>query len=233
MEKDDIAKPILDYLKIIPITKPIAEYLDTIKTAIEDTKDLSYKTFLSKLYKIIEGVDFSTADKVKLVTELHKKMDNDVSRQLQFISWVEGIHDLRKIQYYSSLFSCYLLCEIEEGLLFKLVNILERCTSFDLDYIRNFDYQKESLLDTQISYLINDGLFELCDDAEHEVRYKLSGLAIALKQNSLNYENELGTMERIKEIGKLPMYSVIEPITSDEIDKKFEEPKIFKCSLDI
>lgn len=232
MKKEDIGKIALDYLKVIPITKPIAEYLENIKTTMKDTKDLSYKIFLSKFYKIIEGTYSTTTDKVKLAKEYHEKFDNNISRQLQFISWIEGIHDLRKIQYYSNLFSCYLVCEIDEGLLFKLINTLERCTSFELDYIKNFDYQKESLLDTQISYLTNDGLFELCDNTDREVRYRLSSLATTLKQNSLNYEDGLKNIRRINEIEKLPPYSLIKPITADELDKKLEEPKIIQCSLD-
>lgn len=168
---------------------------------------------------------YSTAsDKIKLATEWDKKICNDTSRQLQFISWIEGIHDLRKIEYYSNLFCCYLVCDLDEALLFKLISILEDCTSFDLDYIKNLSYKKEKLLDTPISYLINDGLFEICDNTESEVRYKLSGLAIALKQNSLNYRNGLENIERITTFVNIPQYSIIEPMTSDELDKILEEP---------
>lgn len=199
--------------------KSVVEFLRKLCQKISDIPNALFLKKLEIIFRDLDNKQLPLEERVKVAQKIREFVDKDEDYQFRVLSIIDRIDDDRKIKYYTSLLVCGIIFELKEELLFKLINIIEKCTSFDLDYIKDYDYKKENLLNTRISYLFNDGLFEFCDETENEVRYRLSGLAVALKQNSLNYEEELNGIPRIKRIEEIRQYPVVEPMTSKELDE--------------
>lgn len=169
------------------------------KSLIEKYKEVSNKFFYNKLYSVLYYMSVNLKERVKLSGKILEKVGSDVKKQQQFLTWVNSITDLRKIKYYANAFRCYLICNITDELLFKIINLIERLTSFDLDYIASFGYDETKPLDVKMSYLIDDLIF-IQGDGDY---YHLTRLGVMLKQNCLNYDDGIGEGERIISVDDL------------------------------
>ena len=166
---------------------------------IEKCTEIPNKIFYNKLYSVLNYMSVNLEERVKLSEKILEKVGSDVKKQQQFLTWVNSITDLRKIKYYANAFRCYLICNITDELLFKIINLIERLTSFDLDYIATFGYDETKPLDVKMSYLIDDLIF-IQGDGDY---YHLTRLGVMFKQNCLNYDDGIGEGERIISIDDL------------------------------
>lgn len=173
--------------------------IPSAKSLIEKYKEVSNKIFYNKLYSVLNYMSVNLEERVKLSEKILEKVGSDVKKQQQFLIWVNSITDLRKIKYYANAFRCYLICDITDELLFKIINLIERLTSFDLDYIASLGYDETKPLDVKMSYLIDDLIF-IQGDGDY---YHLTRLGVMLKQNCLNYDDGIGEGERIISVDDL------------------------------
>ena len=130
------------------------------------------------------------------------------------------MNDDKKIDYFASLTRCFLLNEMENDLYYKLARFINLCTSDELDYIKNFDYNSKAKINAVISSLYQYGLFEQ-SESNDGADYVLSGFAKALKNNCLNYDEGLNSRDRILSYDQIPPLNIAEPISFKKIDEMF------------
>lgn len=165
-------------------------------------------------------MSYNFEERIKLSARIIKKVGSDVKKQQQFLTWVNSITDLRKIKYYANAFRCYLICDITDELLFKIINLIERLTSFDLDYIASFGYDETKPLDVKMSYLVGDFIFEQINNS---YSYRLTGFGKMVKQNCLNYDDGIGDDIRVTSVDGLQKAGVLESMTTEDIDALFNK----------
>ena len=133
------------------------------------------------------------------------------------IHLINEMNDDGKIDYFAMLTRCYLLNEMEEALYYKLARFINICIPEELEYIKDFDYNRKSKLNTIISSLYQYGLFDQ-DEKEHGgVDYVLSSFAKALKSNSLNFDEGLNCTDRILSYSQMSPLKIAEPATWEDI----------------
>lgn len=109
---------------------------------------------------------------------------------------------------------------MENDLYYKLARFINLCTSDELDYIKNFDYNSKAKINAVISSLYQYGLFEQ-SESNDGADYVLSGFAKALKNNCLNYDEGLNSRDRILSYDQIPPLNIAEPISFKKIDEMF------------
>ena len=199
----------------------IAEAIQMMKNASDSAKLLSEELFIHKMQKVLSHMaDADPETRMALASGFRKKIGDDPDKQVQFISIIQGISEIKKYEYYADLFSCYLMTEMNEPLFMKFVSLLNRCTESELAYLKKFTYERKSPLTIEISYLYKEGLFsQWTNDENTEIRYMLSALGFALKMNSLNFREGTSGKERpltLEDVGKL---NTSEPLLSQDIDQ--------------
>ena len=187
---------------------------------IEKCKEIPNKIFYNKLYSVLNYMSVNLEERVKLSARILKKVGSDVKKQQQFLTWVNSITDLRKIKYYANAFRCYLICDITDELLFKIINLIERLTSCDLDYIASYGYDETKPLDVKMSYLVGDYIFEQINNS---YSYRLTGFGKMIKQNCLNYDDGIGDDIRVTSVDDLQKAGVLESMTTEDIDVIFNK----------
>lgn len=187
---------------------------------IKKCTEIPNKIFYNKLYSVLYYMSVNLKERVKLSGKILEKVGSDVKKQQQFLTWVNSITDLRKIKYYANAFRCYLIFNITDELLFKIINLIERLTSFDLDYIASFGYDKTKPLDVKMSYLVGDYIFEQINNS---YSYRLTGFGKMIKQNCLNYDDGIGDDIRVTSVDGLQKAGVLESMTTEDIDVIFNK----------
>ena len=102
---------------------------------------------------------------------------------------IDKLEDDMKVDCFAILTRCLLLQEIEISLYFKLAQIINQCTPFELEYIRKIGINEKQKNSAMVSSLYQYGLLEQ-DSDETEVYYIFSGFGKALKGNCLNYGDD-------------------------------------------
>ena len=187
---------------------------------IKKGTEIRDKIFYNKLYSVLNYMSVNLEERVKLSEEILEKVGSDVKKQQQFLTWVDSITDLRKIKYYANAFRCYLIFNITDELLFMIINLLERLTSFDLDYIASFGYDEIKPLDVKMSYLVGDFIFEQINNS---YSYRLTGFGKMIKQNCLNYDDGIGYDTRVTSVDGLQKAGVLESMTTEDIAALFNK----------
>ena len=210
-----------------------ADFTDVLfksKSYIEKCKEIPQRLFLGKLYAVLSGMNANWKERIKLSEKLAKIIGADKKKQQQFMAWIDGIQDLGKIKYYANAFRCWLVCEIELELLYKIISLLNRLTSYELDYIASFGLDEMKPVDVRMSYLVGEDVFKQVDNSDC---YQLTGLGRMLKQNCLNYDEGLNGNERVLSVDNLQKAELVGKTTKKDIDKLFENDRfILNCTLD-
>ena len=189
-------------------------------TLIKKCTEIPNKIFYNKLYSVLNYMSDNFDERRNLSKKILEKVGSDVKKQQQFLTWVNSITDLRKIKYYANAFRCYLICNITDELLFKIINLIERLTSFDLDYIASFGYDETKPLDVKMSYLVGDYIFEQINNS---YSYRLTGFGKMIKQNCLNYDDGIGDDTRVTSVDGLQKAGVLESIITEDIAALFNK----------
>lgn len=144
----------------------------------------------------------------------NKKYVEFVKRQIYFI---DAIEEESKIDWYAMLTRCWILQEMENSLYFKLAQFLKQCTHYELEYIREMDFDDKKVNNTMVSSLYQYGLVEQ-KSSETEVYYVLSGFGKALKGNCLNYSDDINceVYRLYNEVDPIP---ISEPLLPREVDQ--------------
>lgn len=190
--------------------------------AIKNVKDLLFHMptvlFWDKMKRFIYGTFRDYEDQVKFAA----KFENDNKKYYEFvkkqIALVDSIDEDEKIDYFAQLTRCYLLCEIDNALYFKLIHLIKNCTVDELKYIetRNVDDQSDSNL--WVSVLSLQGLFVQKQDDDRNTFYILSDIGKCLKSCCLNFdEGLLAINKKYDELEALPQ---MEPMSLRAIEEK-------------
>ena len=192
--------------------------------AAGDVKNIIFHTptvlFWDKMQRYLFGTFKCFDDQVKMSEKFTKNNSCYESFVKKQINLVNEMNDDKKIDYFAMLTRCFLLNEMENDLYYKLARFINMCTSDELDYIRDFDYNNRSKINAVISSLYQYGLFEQ-SESNDGADYVLSGFAKALKNNCLNYDEGLNSRDRILSYDQIPPLNIAEPTSFKEIDEMF------------
>ena len=189
----------------------IGYLIDIGNTLVQTYNSISDQIFLKKYLRVLNCVEEKTSleEQVKIVKRLHA-IAEDEDKFLQFLIWIEENDDVKKIQYFSNLLCSAILFDMEEELLYLLIKIVDSCTSYQLDYIKAFNFDKKNPMEGNMSYLFYKGIFTQAenDNSSKEILYCLSDLGKGLKVHCTNYgeENLPDRPKAIKDIGQQDVF---------------------------
>lgn len=145
--------------------------------------------FLDKFKRFLSGTFKNYDEQLRLADKL-RNTDKDYSQNIKnIIQIINQLEDDKKVDYYSSLTRCLLLTDLTVDFYFYLAKCLSSCTTYELEYIRKLSYRSNLDRDFINTSLFYQRLFDRAPNHPHSLA--LSGLGIALKQNSLNFEEGL------------------------------------------
>lgn len=173
--------------------------------------------FWNKMQRYLQGTFKSFGDQVKMSSKFSKDNADYVAFVKKQMQLIDQIDDDVKVDYFANLTRCFLLTGMDTALYYKLANFLNMCTIEELNFIKNYGYDKKSKRDVMISSLYQYGLFEQKDD--NETYYMLSDFGKALKMGSLNYDEPLMGEKRILTYGQMEPLNIVERITESQIDE--------------
>lgn len=132
-----------------------------------------------------------------------------------------------KINYFAALTRCLLITDLTESLYFKLCKFLSICTPGELMFLKTCEYDFKGENNAIISALFQYGLFtQIEEDETGETFYILSDFAKALKQNWINFNDELHEKSRLISYEQLAPLNIAESIPNADIDKLFDNQEM-------
>ena len=213
-----VANEDLSSLAAAAMNNDVAAGASAIKKTITDVAHLPTYIFWCKMEAFLRGTFHSFDDQVKMANKFDSTTDGYARFVSKLITVLDQIEDSEKVGFFANLTRAYLLdCIKSEELFYKLAKYLLICTYDELCFLRNCPYTYAETNSVMISALLQFGLFEQGDTVDGQTRYKLSGFAIALKQNSLNFHTELQGMKRISEYDDMKPLDILEPMSSQDI----------------
>lgn len=177
--------------------------------------------FWNKLKKFLQGTYKNYEEQVKMASRFNddnKKYVEFVKKQIYLI---DKLDDEMKVDCFAMLTRCLLLQEIEFSLYFKLAQLINQCTPFELEYIRKIGIDEKQKNNAMVSSLYQYGLVEQ-DSDETKVYYVFSGFGKALKGNCLNYGDET-KCKVFKTYNDVAPLSISEPALMEDIEQLFSE----------
>ena len=200
-------------------------YLGGILNVIADVSQtftsFSDVMFVNKVKRVINGIEKVTSlqEQVKIAEKI-REIACDEEKFLQLAIWIDEIDDVRKFQYLANLFVSAIYSGMSSELFYMIMNFIGSCTSYQLDYIRDFDFDKTCPMEVNLSYLYQYGIFSQVSDSgsEERIRYCLSRFGVAVKVHCTNYgdTNLPEKPSQIEDLGNNP--AVLEPMTSSAIE---------------
>lgn len=213
-----VAEEDLSSLVAAAMTNDAASGAFAIKKTITDVAHLPTYIFWCKMERFLRGIFRDFKEQVKMASRFDSTTDGYARFVSKLITILDQIEDTEKVDFFANLTRAFLLeCIKTEELFYKLSKFLLICTYDELCFIRNCPYTYIETNTVMISALLQFGLFEQCHTVDEQTRYKLSGFAIALKQNSLNFNSELYEMKRISEYDDMKPLEILEPMSSKDI----------------
>ena len=198
--------------------------------AADDMKNLIFHTptilFWDKMKRYLCGTFYDYEDQVKLAEKFYddnEKYEEFVKRQMHLINEID---DDRKVDYFAALTRSFLLTSLERELFFKLAKYINLCTSEELNFLQSIPFNYGSQNNPIISSLYQYGLFTPEENKNGKIEYKLSDFAIALKQNSLNFDEGLSSGVRLSNYSQLTPINIAEPATWEEFEDIFNKNDI-------
>ena len=187
--------------------------------AIKDIKDLIFHMptilFWDKMKQYLLGTFHNRENQAKMARKFDSGENGTyhefVKRQIHLVN---SLDDDMKIDFFATLTRSFLLTELEQALFFKLSKFISICTTDELLFLKHCSPDFRSDNSVIVSSLYQYGLFVQETDDEADITYyKLSGFALALKQNSLNFNDGLNGATRIEGYGQMIPLSIPEPIS--------------------
>ena len=193
--------------------------------AAKDVKQIIFHMptviFWNKIKIFLQGTYKNYDEQVKMAS----RFNNDNEKYVEFVKnqiyLIDKLDDEMKVDCFARLTRCILLQEIEISLYFKLAQIINQCTPFELEYIRKTGINEKQKNSAMVSSLYQYGLVEQ-DSNETEVYYIFSGFGKALKGNCLNYGDET-KCEVFKAYNDVAPISISEPALMGDIKQLFIE----------
>ncbi len=167
--------------------------VETSTDVVKDVKEILFHMptvlFWDKMKRYIYGTFKSYDDQVKFAAKFEKDNTLYFDFVKKQISIINSIDEDEKIDFFSQLTRCFLLCEIDRVLYFKLVYLLKNCTVDELEYLKKREMSEKSENNMWVSVLSLQGIFVQQQDDNGNVVYVLSDIGKYLKMCSLNFDD--------------------------------------------
>ena len=197
-----------------------------IKT-VDDVRKLLFHIptvlFWDKMKRYLYGTFKEYEDQVRLAAKFNSDNPNFTRFVKRQIHLINELDDDEKVDYFAQLTRSFLLTELEESLFFKLVKFLNICTPYELLFMKQIPYDYASENTAVISSLYQYGLFDQKTGDAGVVRYVLSDYAKSLKQNCLNFDDGIGSAQRLTSYAQIAPLDIAEPLSDSDIDKVFQD----------
>lgn len=177
--------------------------------------------FWNKIKRFLQGTYKDYEEQVKMASQFNNANEKYAEFVKKQIYLIDKLEDDMKVDCFAILTRCLLLQEIEISLYFKLAQIINQCTPFELEYIRKIGINEKQKNSAMVSSLYQYGLLEQ-DSDETEVYYIFSGFGKALKGNCLNYGDDT-KCEVFKTYNDVSPLSISEPALMGDIKQLFIE----------
>lgn len=200
---------------------------DTIIKTVNNILLLPNAFFWDRMYRFLCGTFFDFKDQIKMANKFEADSDNYARFVKKQINIINQIEDDEKVDYFARLTRAFLLdCIKTQELYFKLAKFLMLCTSDELKFLEECEYTFASPLTVMISALYQFGLFNQSTDEKGEPRYVLSDFAKSLKQNSLNFYQEMHGIPRLGAYEVMQPLAIPELLSANAFDKMFGDTEI-------
>ena len=130
--------------------------------------------FWDKMRRFMYGTFRCREDQVKLVEKFKKCSDKYYDFVKKQVALVDSMDEDEKIDYFAQLTRCFLLCEIDSALYFKLVYFIKNCTVDELKYLAALRSDERLDNNLWVSVLSLQGLFVQEQDSIGKTWYVLS-----------------------------------------------------------
>ena len=108
--------------------------------------------FWNKIKRFLQGTYKDYEEQVKMASQFN----NDNEKYAEFVKkqiyLIDKLEDDMKVDCFAILTRCLLLQEIEISLYFKLAQIINQCTPFELEYIRKIGINGKALKGNCLNY---------------------------------------------------------------------------------
>lgn len=230
LKKDDLHKyngDDLEGLIVAGTTGDILAAKTTVTKTAQNIMHLPTMIFWDKMERFLYGTFRDFEDQIKMANKFEAETDDYAKFVKKQISIINQIEDDEKVDFFAMLTRAFLLdCVQTRELYFKLAKFLMLCTADELLFLQKCDYTFASPITVMISGLYQFGLFEQSTDEKGNARYVLSDFAKALKQNSLNFYQEMHGEKRIGTYEEMQPSTIPEPMSADDLDKIFANTEL-------
>ncbi len=192
MASDDLKITIAACISGDPVGKA-----EAIKKTITDIVHFPTYMFWDKMERFLRGTFHDFDDQIKMASRFDPETDDYAKFTVNLVSILNQIDIDEKVDYYANLARAFLQECLDKELFFKLSKYLLQCTMDELSFLQRAELNYTSTNSMMVSALFQYGLMEQTESINGERRYKLSDFAKALKQNSLNFYNDLSGTQRI------------------------------------
>ena len=156
-----------------------------------------------------------------------QKFEKDNPKYISFVkkmmNLINEFSDDMKIDYLASLTRCYLFTDLEDGLYLKLAKFRSMCTPTELDFLAESSIDAQFDNSMMAASLYQYGLLAYKKQEDGSVKYVLSDFGIALKQNSLNFDDGMHGQKRLCSYDMMTPSELPSFITSEEIGNAWIE----------
>ena len=171
--------------------------------------------FWGKMQKFLLGTYRNFEEQVKMATKFSEDNEKYKEYVCMMIETVDKIDSMAKINYFSNLTRMFLLNIIDEGLFYKLRQLLLNCTRIELAFMEQNDIEKHFEYNIMIFSLKTIGLAEQKDN-----KYIFTDLAKSLKTYALS-DDEI-SKPTVKYLEILPPADM-ESISEEDIENLFKD----------
>lgn len=174
--------------------------------------------FWDKMRRFMYGTFRCREDQVKLVEKFKKSSDEYYAFVKKQVALVDSMDEEEKIDYFAQLTRCFIQCEIDNALYFKLVYLIKNCTVDELKYLAELKDDVRLNNSLWVSILSLQGLFVQEQDSSGKTWYVLSDIGKYLKLCGLNFDEGIFLKSIKKKYEELTPLPQLEPASQDEID---------------
>ena len=187
--------------------------------------------YWDKMWRYTNGVIRDPADQVKLAEKFYHdepKYKEFVKRQMSLIN---EINDDKKIDYFAMLTRCFLYTEMDEHLYLKLAKFLSMCTPGELVFLRDLRYD-DRIENSMLAYsLYQYGLLKQAYLDDGTPGFVLSDFGKALKQDSLNFDEGIGSEKRLVSYDAMIRTELVRVASEEDIDMLFQNQEAMEKSM--
>ncbi len=204
----------------------IASLSDTAEDVLGHLLNFPSYIFWDKAQRFLLGT-FSDFDiQINFSTKLDKTTLGYEKNVKRVIHLINQIDDDLKIDYFSNLTICFSNTALEGELYYKLAKYLCTCTVYELEFLQSASPKTHFQNNAMISSLYQYGLFSQSSDSRGEIYYELSGMALALKQNCLNFDKGSCGKEEILSYNDVKPINIVEQQTWKTLASKSKTEEI-------